>query len=98
MEKIMLSILLVLVTIYIVPFFVYSLFTVLTDLKPPEGVSPLLFLVSVFVSKVGVAIAFVLIFYFGRNTLGGQWVLYAFIWWLMLVIGEIGQAIGPDPP
>jgi hypothetical protein len=96
MGKIALSILLVLVIIYIVPFLVYSLFTVLTDLKAPEGASPLLFLVSIFVSKVGVAIAFVLIFYFGRSTLGGQWALYAFIWWLMLVIGEIGQAIGPD--
>jgi hypothetical protein len=96
MRKIILSTLLVLVIIYIVPFLVYSLFTVLTDLKPPEDTSPLLFLVSIFVSKIGVAIAFVLVFYFGRSALGGQWVLYAFIWWLMLVIGEMGQAIGPD--
>jgi hypothetical protein len=28
--------------------------------------------------------------------LGGQWVLYAGLWWLMFVIGEAGQAIGPD--
>jgi hypothetical protein len=96
MGKIILSIVLVLVIIYIVPFLVYSLFAVTTDLKPPASVSPLQFLVSVFVSKIGVAIAFVLIFYFGRSALGGQWVLYAFAWWLMLVIGEIGQAIGPD--
>lgn len=96
MGKIVLSILLVLVIIYLVPFLVYSLFTVLTDLKTPEGTSPMLFLLSVFVSKIGVAIAFVLIYYFGRSALGGQWLLYAFIWWLMLVVGEIGQVIGPN--
>jgi hypothetical protein len=96
MGKIVLSILLVLVIIYLVPFLVYSLLTVLTDLKTPEGTSPMLFLLSVFVSKIGVAIAFVLIYYFGRSALGGQWLLYAFIWWLMLVVGEIGQVIGPN--
>jgi hypothetical protein len=96
MRKIIVSILFVLVIVYVVPFLVYSLFTVITDLKPPSGASPLQFLVSVFVSKVGVAIAFVLIFHFGRSALGGQWVPYAFFWWLMFVIGEIGQAIGPD--
>jgi hypothetical protein len=66
------------------------------DLKAPEGASPLQFLISILVSKIGVTIAFVLIFYFARNSLGGQWILYAFIWWLMLFIGEIGQAIGPN--
>lgn len=54
------------------------------------------FLVSILVSKVGTAIAFVLIFYFARDSLSGRWLLYAFIWWLMFVIGEVGQAIGPN--
>ena len=53
-------------------------------------------MVSIFVSKVGTAIAFVLIFYFARDSLSGRWLLYAFIWGLMFVIGEVGQAIGPD--
>jgi hypothetical protein len=87
---------LVLAIIYMVPFLVYSLFTVLTDLKAPESTSPLQFLISVLISKIGVTIAFVLIFYFACSVLGEQWFLYAFIWWLMFVIGEIGQAIGPD--
>jgi Na+/H+ antiporter NhaD/arsenite permease-like protein len=86
----------VLIVIYVVPFLVYSLFTVLTDLKAPEGTSPIQFLTSILVSKIGVAIAFVLIFYFTRNAFDGRWFLYAFIWWLMLAIGEVGQAIGPD--
>jgi hypothetical protein len=81
--------------IYVVPFVVYALGTVVSDLKPPEGASPARFLISVLVSKLGTAIAFVLIFYFARASLSGRWLLYAFVWWLMFVIGEIGQAIGP---
>lgn len=96
MGKIVLSIILTLAIIYIVPFLVYGIFSAVAGLKPPEGASPLQFLVSVLVSKVGTAIAFVLIFYFARNSLSGQWLLYAFIWWLMFVIGEVGQAIGPN--
>ena len=96
MAKVILSTVLVLAIIYIVPFLVYGLASVVTDLKPPEGASPARFLISVLVSKVGTAIAFVLIFYFARSSLSGQWFLYAFIWWLMFIIGEIGQAIGPN--
>ena len=96
MGKIILSILLTLAIIYIIPFVVYSVFSVVVGLKPPEGASPAQFLVSVLVSKIGTAIAFVWIFYIARNSLSGQWLLYAFIWWLSFSIGEIGQAIGPN--
>jgi hypothetical protein len=82
--------------IYIVPFLVYSIFSAVVGLKPPEGASPAQFLVSVLVSKIGTAIAFVWIFYIARNSISGQWLLYAFIWWLSFSIGEIGQAIGPN--
>jgi hypothetical protein len=96
MAEIMLSIILVLAVIYIVPFVVYGFFSTLIGVKMPEGVSPTIFLLSVLVSKIGTAIAFVLIFYFARNVFGGNWLLYAFMWWVMLAIGEIGQAIGPN--
>ena len=96
MEKVILSIVLVLAIIYIVPFLVYGLASVVAGLKPPAGVSPRQFLISVLVSKIGTAIAFVLIFYFARGSLSGQWLLYALLWWLMFVIGEVGQAIGPN--
>lgn len=96
MSKMIWAIVLVLAVIYIVPFLVYSLATLATDLKPPEDVSPTRFLISILVSKLGTALAFVLIFYFARNSLTGQWFLYAFLWWLMFAIGEIGQTIGPN--
>jgi len=85
-----------LVIIYVVPFLVYSVFHAAGGLKVPEGVPAWRLLLSFFVSKVGTSIAFVLIFYFARGSLSGQWLLYAFIWWLMFVIGEVGQAIGPN--
>lgn len=96
MEKVILGIMLVLAIIYIVPFLVYGLGSVVAGLKTPAGVSPAQFLLSVLVIKTGTAIAFVLIFYVALGSLSGQWLLYAGIWWLMFVIGEIGQAIGPN--
>ena len=96
MTRVMLSIVFVLAILFIVPILVYGLASVVTGLKTPEGASPAQFLISVLVSKIGTAIAFVLIFYLARNSLSGQWLLYAFIWWLMFVFGEIGQAIGPN--
>jgi hypothetical protein len=96
MKKVILSMVFVLVIIYIVPILVYGLASDAAGLKTPEGASPVQFLISVLVSKIGTAIAFVLIFYFARKSLSGQWLLYAFIWWLMFAIGEVGQAIGPN--
>ena len=90
------STILTLAIIYIVPFVTYSVFSIVTGLQPPESESPMQFLVSLFVSKVGTAIAFVLLFYFARPSYSDRWLLYAFTWWLMFVIGEVGQAIGPN--
>jgi hypothetical protein len=94
-EKVPLATVLVLAIIFIVPIMVYGATSAVTGLKTPEGASPARFLTSVLVSKVGTAIAFVLIFYLARNALSAQWLLYGGLWWLMFAIGEIGQAIGP---
>lgn len=96
MAKVILSMVLVLATIYIVPIVVYGIASAVAGLKTPEGASPAQFLISVLVSKIGMAVAFVLIFYFARQALDGRWLLYAFLWWLMFIVGEIGQAIGPN--
>lgn len=97
MRRVILCTLLVLAIIFIVPFGVYAAFSAMTGLQPP-GDSPWMFLLGVLVSKVGTAIAFVTIFYLARTSFSGRWVLYAGIWWLMYVMGEIGQAIGPNYP
>jgi MFS family permease len=95
MRKLILNVGLVLAIIYIVPFVVYGVGSVVAGSTPPEGASPALFLVTVFVSKFATAICFVLIFYLAREELSGRWVLYAGLWWLMFIVGEVGQAIGP---
>jgi len=43
----------VLALIYVVPFLVYSFFTLVTDLRSPEGVAPSSFLLGILVSKIG---------------------------------------------
>jgi hypothetical protein len=94
MEKLLLSIALVWAVIFVVPFLVYGLATVVAGVKQPEGVSPARFLFGVLISKLGTAIAFVLLFYVTRSTLTEHWLLYAFLWWLSFLTGEIGQTIG----
>jgi hypothetical protein len=83
MEKVLLAMVLVLAIIFMVPIMVYGAASAVTGLNTPEGASPARFLTSVLVTKMGTAIAFVLIFYFARNALSAQWLLYGCLWWLM---------------
>ena len=96
MTRVTLSILLVLVIIFVVPFLVYALFAAFGGLKAPEGASAARFLTSVLIQKIGVAAAFVLIFYIARSAIGDRWLLYAGLWLLLFLFGEIGQALGPN--
>ncbi len=96
MINIVVSILIVLAIIYIIPLVVYGILSSVWEFKTPEGASPATFLFSVMVSKIGTAIAFVLIFYFARDTFSHQWLLYAGIWWILFALGEVGQTIGPN--
>jgi hypothetical protein len=91
-----LSIIATLVIIYVVPFVLYALSTVVWNLKPPDDAPPWQFLLGVLVSKTGTAIAFVLIYHFAKGGLDRRWLLYASIWWISFAIGELGQAIGPN--
>ena len=95
MTRYVLSVIATLLIIYIVPFVLYALATVVWDLEPPDDTAPWQFLVSILVSKIGTAIAFVVIYRFAKLGLGRRWSLYALIWWLSFAIGELGQAIGP---
>lgn len=86
---------LVFLTIFIVPVLVYGILSRVTGLQPP-GDDPMVFLAGVAVSKLGTAVAFVGIWALGREVLGSSWMLYVALWWVMFVLGEVGQAIGPD--
>jgi hypothetical protein len=95
MRPVALSILYTLLIMYVVPFLVYGGFSALAGLEPPSEVSPERFLLSILVVKLGLSIAFVLLYYFGLPSWAASWRRYAFIWWLMFLFAEIGQAIGP---
>ena len=94
MKNIILCFVLVLAIIFLVPVVVYGAFSSATGLQPP-GDAPWVFLLGVFISKIGTALAFVLIFHAARSDLAGRWLLYAGLWWLMFTFDEVGQATGP---
>jgi hypothetical protein len=96
MRKILLAVGLVLAIMYVIPFPVYGLLSALTGLQPPTEGSATLFLLSVLIIKIGVAVAFVLLYSLARASWAGRWMLYALIWWLMFAVVEVGQAITPD--
>jgi hypothetical protein len=85
----------VFLTLFIVPILVYGTQSQLTGLQPPGG-NPAAFLAGVSVSKFGTALVFVGIWLLARNDLAGKLWIYVALWWVMFVLGEIGQAIGPN--
>ncbi len=96
MQRLMLAILATLAIMYLVPFPIYGGLSMVTDIEPPSPESPGLFMLSVLVVKVGVAVGFVLLFYLGRSRWVEEWKVYSGVWWTMFAIMEIGQAIVPD--
>jgi hypothetical protein len=90
-----LAVLAVFLTLFFVPILVYGAQSQLTGLQLP-GDDPAAFLTGVAVSKLGTALAFVGIWLLARDSLGPQLWAYVALWWVMFVMGEVGQAIGPD--
>ncbi len=94
-RRVALCIFLILVILHLGTFLGYGVFAITMGLEPPEEASPGTFLLVVLIDKTGHAIAFVLIFFLARKSLTGRWPVYAFVWWLMFVLGEVARAIGP---
>ena len=84
-----------LLVMFLVPLPIYGTFEALGWVELPQDGSPWRFMLSVLVIKVGVAVAFVLLFRLARPGLRGRSWPYAAIWWVMFAIIEAGQAIGP---
>ncbi len=91
--KIVLAIFVVLLTIYAVPFVIYGLASVFGGLRPPATASVGEFLLGVLVTKLGTAIAFVVLFNATKAVWGERWLLYASVWFLMFAFSEVGEAI-----
>ena len=93
MPKLITTILLVLVVIYVVPFVFYGGASALWGLQPPPSASPGRFLLGVLVTKVGTAFGFVTLFAVSRAIWSRRWILYAMLWFVMFVFGEFGEVV-----
>ncbi len=90
------AIFLVVLIFHVVAFAVYASCSAMTGLEPTAaGDSPVVFMLSVFVQKLGHALTFVLLFHVAREPLSRRWLTYAALWWAFSVFGEIGEAITP---
>ena len=96
MGRVVLNVVVVCVIMFVTAFLVYGAFSAAIGLQPPEEVSPARFLFGVLVVKIGHALAFVLLFYLALQVFLRHWVLYAFIWWFMFALSEVGEAIGTE--
>ena len=94
--KVFLSIVLTFIIMNVGTFVAYGGASAIFGLQPPTDGSPTQFMLSVLVVKVGMALAFVLLFAPARAFWIGSWLGYTFVWWLMFAIVEIGQAIAPN--
>ena len=95
MGRIVLAIVVVLVIMQLGAFVAYGAFSVFLELEPPQDIEPGRFFLSVLLMKLGLAIAFVLLFHMAREMWITRWATYALIWWIMFAVMEVGQAIGP---
>ena len=93
--RVFIALILVFLALFAVPFFVYGAFSSLSGLQPP-GDDAVRFLLGVAVSKLGTAFAFVGIWLLGRDMLARQAGIYVFLWLVMFMLGEVGQALGPE--
>jgi len=96
MSRIVLGILSTTAIIYIIPFIIYAIFSAVFNFKPPEGISPVKFLLSILISKIGTAIMLSFIYYYAKSIFQSKWLLFAIIIWVMFILGEVGQAVGPN--
>jgi hypothetical protein len=91
--SVILAITAVLAIIYIVPFIIYAGASALRLVDIPADTSPQRFLLGVFITKLGTAVAFVLILHLGWSGSGPGWPAYSLIWFGMFAASELGEAV-----
>jgi len=83
----------VLAIIFVVPLVVYGAASTLWGLELPSESSPQRFLLGVLVTKLGTAVAFVLLLQLASAVWVDRWLLYGLIWFGMFAASEVGDAI-----
>jgi hypothetical protein len=93
MATVVFAITAVLAIIYSVPFIIYAGAGALRLVEIPAETSPQRFLLGVLITKLGTAVAFVLILQLGGSAFSPGWPAYALIWFAMFAASEIGEAV-----
>lgn len=96
MGRTLFAVIVTLVIMHAGAFITYGAASALFALSPPEGASPGQLFGSVFLQKLGLSVAFVLLFQLARAAWRDRWFTYALVWFVMFAIMECGQAVAPD--
>ena len=80
---------------FAVPFVIYGSASGLFSLQPPTAPA-WRFLLSVAITKLGTALAFVALFTLCLDEWRGHWLRYAGIWFVMFAVSEVGDVVKPD--
>jgi hypothetical protein len=83
----------VLAIIYVVPLVVYGTASAFGGLELPSESTPQRFLLGILITKLGTAVAFVLLLQLTSTVWVDRWLLYALIWFGMFAASEVGDAI-----
>jgi hypothetical protein len=93
LASVVLAFLAVLAIIYVVPVVVYGAASAFGRAERPTESSPQAFLLGVLVTKIGTALAFVLLLWLSPDYWVDRWLVYAMIWFTMFSASEVGDAI-----
>jgi len=83
----------VLAIIFVVPLAVYGAASTFGGVELPAESSPQQFLLGVLVTKIGTAVAFVMLLQLTSTVWVDRWLLYGLIWFGMFAASEVGDAI-----
>lgn len=93
MLQISLAVLAVLAVIYVVPLLLYGISSRYISMPAPEDAGPVRFLSGILITKLGTAVAFVVLFWLARDVFAQNSLAYAAPWFVMFAASEAGDAI-----
>jgi hypothetical protein len=93
MFTVALAVLVVLAILYLTPLVFYGVGSRFIEMPSPDRVGPQRFLLGILVTKLGTAIAFVVLFWLSRAVWAARWLLYSLVWFIMFAASELGDRI-----
>lgn len=79
--------------LFIVPVIFYGAASRYITLPSPEAAGVGRFLLGVLITKIGTAVAFVMLFHLTHNVWAERWLLFVALWFVMFAASEIGDML-----